>query len=87
MAGRGAAVNGVVAKVVTSAITTNMVKVLVLRIFACSPMFNTISSTRPLQDMSAPIVKDSRQTKPFSLAAREQPTNLAQKAIARTPTT
>ena len=80
-------VRGVVAKVVTRAMTTKMVKVLVLRIFACKPMFNTISSTKPLQLMSTPIVRDSRNISPLSHDAKVPPAIFAQNAIDVTPTT
>lgn len=59
---------GVVANAVTSAMTTNMVNVRVDKIFACRPMFKTMSSTRPLEAINTPIVGDSRQTSPLSRA-------------------
>jgi hypothetical protein len=40
-------------------------------------MLRTISSTKPLQDMSDPMEKDSRQTSPFNRAASAHPINLA----------
>lgn len=55
-----------------------------LKIFAWRPILRTISSTRPLQDMSDPIEKDSRQTSPFSRAASAHPRNLAVKATSVT---
>ena len=57
-----------------------MVKTRVLKISACNPMLRTISSTRPLQDIRAPMAKDSRHTRPLSLAATAQPKNFEQNA-------
>lgn len=75
------------ANVVTNAMTTNMVKVRVLRILAWRPMLSTISSTSPLHDMSVPMVKDSRQTRPFVRAPMVPPTTLLTKATTVTATT
>ena len=61
---------GVVRKVVTRAMTTNMVNTLWLNIPACNPMFKAISSTNPLQLIKTPTVKASLQSILFKRAAR-----------------
>jgi len=61
---------GVVRKVVTRAMTTNMVKTLWLNIPADNPTFKAISSTNPLQLIKTPTVKDSLQSSLFKRAAR-----------------
>ncbi len=74
-------------KVVTRAMTTKMVKVRWLRILAWRPILRTISSTRPLQDMRAPMVKLSLQTILHERAARVPPTILPTKATVIIPIT
>ena len=78
---------GVVANVVTNAITTKMVKVRVVSSFACRPILRTISSTNPLQLIKVPIVKLSLHNILLARAARVPPINLPKKAQAMTPTT
>ena len=50
--------------VVTSAITTSIVKSCVEMTPRSSPMFRTISSVRPRVFISAPIAAESRRLKP-----------------------
>mmetsp|Transcript_26229 Transcript_26229/g.42963 ORF Transcript_26229/g.42963 Transcript_26229/m.42963 type:complete len:320 (+) Transcript_26229:967-1926(+) len=73
--------SGLVIIVVTRHMTTMMENICVVRTWLSSPMFRTMSSTRPFVFISTPSVMESRHVSPVHLAAIVHPMILPAHAV------